>query len=108
MELLGQIQECIHVEVASWKHDNDPESCGENPCIWESLRQTMVTFDESEHGLLLGNNIPSDAVRREILLQRIINSGAPDHLVGEKHQHYLNCVKNGILTLIPDIEGMNV
>ncbi len=79
--------------------------CSESPCLWACNANAMDAWDEGEHGLLVGDDFPSNNTRRKSLYRQmaLTISGGP---IGKGECIVLpNCVKDGIRALLPDVEG---
>ena len=92
--------------VAQWKHDNNPGSCGHNPCLWKHFGDDVISWDETEHGDLTGENTVLNNVRRKRMFRQmalLINGGPMGK--GERMQH-AECVLSGVRGLFPAEDGV--
>jgi hypothetical protein len=81
------------------------EGCGDTPCVWASNKNAMIAWDESEHGHLHGDDLPSNNTRRKCLYRQIALAIAGGPLGKGKRIQLPCCILDGIRALFPDMNG---
>ena len=75
--------------------------CKENPCVWVTNCEDMRLCDESEHGLLTGDDIPNASLRRKGIYRQMALTIAGGPTGRGNRMKLPMCVVNGVRNMFP-------
>jgi hypothetical protein len=61
----------INLDIATTNDDNVCLDCEEDPCVFDTHKESLMAFDEAEHTSLAHEDVPPNNVRRKKLYRQL-------------------------------------